>query len=62
MSWGIPYCAGVLAMGWQVNPGLTSDQIVDLMFKSAYKTGDNAMIIDPPEFIRLVKASAGASS
>lgn len=57
LSWGIPYCAGVLAMGWQVNPELTSDQIVDLMFKSAYKTSDKAMIIDPPEFIKLVKAT-----
>jgi serine protease AprX len=59
LSWGIPYCAGILAMGWEVNPGLSSDQMVELMFKSAYKTSENANIINPPEFIKLVKATIG---
>jgi serine protease AprX len=58
LSWAIPYCAGVLAMGWQVNPELTADRIVELMFKSAYKTGDGISIIDPSEFIKLVRESA----
>ena len=54
LSWAIPYCAGVLAMGWQVNPELSSEQIRDLLFKSAYvrKTGEK--IIDPNEFIHLI--------
>jgi hypothetical protein len=55
LSWAIPYCSGVLAMGWQVNPELSADQMVDLLFKSAYKKGGKVNIINPPEFIKLVK-------
>jgi serine protease AprX len=53
-SWTRPYCAGVLAMGWQVNPNLTGPQMRELLFKSAY-VKNNAKIINPKEFIRLVK-------
>jgi hypothetical protein len=28
----------------------------NVLYKSAYKTPDGALIINPPEFIRLVKA------
>jgi subtilisin family serine protease len=58
LSWGIPYCAGVLAMGWQARPDLTPAQMRDLLFKSAYKTEEGTPIINPPEFIRMVKAAA----
>lgn len=57
LSWAIPYCAGVLAMGWQVNPGLSPDRIVDLLFESAYKPDAASLIIDPPAFIKLVEES-----
>jgi serine protease AprX len=57
LSWGIPYCAGVLAMGWQARSDLTPAQMRELLFKSAYKTADGALIINPPEFIRMVKAA-----
>ena len=56
LSWSIPYCAGVLAMGWQARPDLDAVQMKSLLFKSAYKSADGAMIINPPEFVRLVKA------
>lgn len=59
LSWAIPYCAGTLAMGWQVNPGLSSEQIVDLLFKSAYKSDGSSLIIDPSAFIKLAKESSG---
>lgn len=55
LSWGIPYCAGVLAMGWQVNPELTAGQMKQLLFKSAFKGKDGARIIYPERFIKLVK-------
>ena len=56
LSWSIPFCAGVLALGWQAQPDLTAQEMRELLFKSAYKTSDGALIINPPEFIRLVKA------
>jgi serine protease AprX len=65
LSWSIPYCAGVLAMGWQIRPDLDAARMKDLLFKSAHKTTDGALIINPPEFIRMVKAadkSAAASA
>jgi hypothetical protein len=55
LSWSIPYCAGVLAMGWQVNPELTPEQIRELLFKSAYKKKNGAKIINPKKFIILAR-------
>ena len=54
LSWAIPYCAGVLALGWQVNPELSSEQMRDLLFKSAYIRDDGMRIINPVGFIQLV--------
>ncbi len=59
LSWSIPYCAGVLALGWQARPALTAQQMHELLFKSAYKTAEGWLIINPSEFIRLVKAYPG---
>ncbi len=56
LSWGIPYAAGVLALGWQIRPDLTPDEIKDVLFESAEKSKGGAKIIDPVEFIRLIKA------
>ena len=54
LSWAIPYCAGVLAMGWQVRPDLGPQQMRDLLFESAYKTRSGSRIIYPRKFIQLV--------
>ncbi len=56
LSWSIPYCAGVLALGWEARPELTGPQMRELLFQSAHKTADGWLIINPPEFIRMVKA------
>ena len=56
LSWSIPYCAGVLALGWQLRPDLTPKQMREMLFQSAHVTGDGAKIINPGAFIRLVKA------
>lgn len=55
MSWTVPYLSGVLAMGWQVNPALTSSQLLDLVYASAYITDDNHTIINPQAFIAMVR-------
>jgi hypothetical protein len=54
ISWTVPYLSGVLAMGWQINPELTGEQLLDMIFASAYKTGGPADIIDPKVFIDMV--------
>jgi hypothetical protein len=61
LSWAIPYCAGVLALGWQLRPDLTPEQMRELLFKSAYIKKDGAKIINPEKFIRLVKTAKGQS-
>jgi subtilisin family serine protease len=60
LSWAIPYCAGVLALGWQVNPNLGPEQMRDLLFKSAYTKKSGARIIYPKKFIQLVKNAKAA--
>ena len=55
LSWAIPYCAGVFALGWQVDPELSSGQMRDLLFKSAYIRDGGMRIINPEGFIQLVK-------
>jgi subtilisin family serine protease len=55
VSWAVPYTAGVLAMGWQVNPALGNDEIVELLFETAYVNNDGVNIINPPSFIEAVK-------
>ena len=55
LSWSIPYCAGVLALGWEVRPELTPQQMHNLLFQSAYATDSGEKIINPRKFINLVK-------
>jgi hypothetical protein len=54
LSWAVPYYSGVLAMGWQICPELTSNEIVDILFKTAYKN-KGAKIINPTEFINYIQ-------
>jgi hypothetical protein len=54
-SLSIPYVAGVLALGWQVKPDLKADEIVKLLFKTAYVTADGYKIINPVAFIDAIK-------
>lgn len=56
-SWSIPYAAGVLALGWQVNPELDAQTMMDLLLQSAYVNEEGCHIIDPPAFIELVRAT-----
>lgn len=55
LSWSIPYCAGVLAMGWQVNPKLSPEQMREVLYKSALTKKNRAKIIYPRNFINLVR-------
>jgi len=55
LSWGIPYAAGVLAMGWQVNPALDNVQIVQILFETCSIANDGSNIINPIAFIDAIK-------
>lgn len=54
LSWGIPYAAGVLALGWQVNPDLDSDSILKLLLDTCQQTQDGSHIINPAAFLEAV--------
>lgn len=54
-SLSIPYATRVFALGWQVKPNLTADEIVKLLFKTAYITPDGYKIINPVAFIAAVE-------
>jgi hypothetical protein len=61
LSWAIPYAAGVLALGWQIRSDLTGEQMRDILFRSAYTNGRGDKIIDPVNFIQLVKKAKSPS-
>jgi serine protease AprX len=60
LSWSIPYCAGVLAMAWQIRPEFTTQKMVDFLFESAHVNKQGARIINPPAFIELVTQTPSA--
>jgi len=51
LSWAIPYATGVLAMGWQVKPELKPNEIVKILFDTAYVDKDGKQYINPTAFI-----------
>jgi len=56
LSWAEPYLVGVIALGWQVRPDISGDEMLLLVRKSAYLTNSGALIIQPKAFIDSVKA------
>ncbi|MCL2517914.1 MAG: S8 family serine peptidase [Oscillospiraceae bacterium] len=54
-SSAVPYAAGVLAMGWQVNPALTADEIVQILIDTAYVDKEGYKYINPPAFIEYIQ-------
>ncbi len=59
LSWAIPYCAGVLALGWQVRPDIPPETMRELLFKSAYVKDRQMRIIHPANFILAVQRWQG---
>jgi hypothetical protein len=55
LSWSIPYTAGVLALGWQIKPDYSSQQMRELLIVSAYPCRAGGRIINPRRFIDLVR-------
>lgn len=57
LSWAIPYATGVLAMGWQLRPDLTAEQMRALLVESAYQNPKGERFLDPKAFISEVRAA-----
>jgi subtilisin family serine protease len=55
LSWAIPYASGVLAMGLEVNPKLTGEELAALLIQSAHVGEYGNRLIDPPAFIVAVR-------
>lgn len=55
LSWGIPYAAGVLALGWEIKPDLDNDQIIKILFDTCTKANDGSNMINPPAFIEAIQ-------
>jgi len=53
MSWTVPYLAGVAALGWQVNPAVKPQEMVELWKRTAVRTAAGP-VIDP---VAVVEAS-----
>lgn len=54
LSWAVPYITGVAALGLEIDPTLTKQQIIDYLFDSAYKHKDGYKVINPEGFVKLV--------
>lgn len=54
LSWAIPYAAGVLAMGWQVDPTMSAERAQELLIATSHDAKTHR-IIDPVAFIHAVK-------
>jgi serine protease AprX len=54
ISWAEPYLVGVMALGWQLRPDINGQEMIKLLFKSAY-IKNMAHIIQPSAFIDSVK-------
>jgi hypothetical protein len=48
--------AGVLVFGWQIRPALTGDEILQIVFDTAFVTEDGFQIIKPGAFIAVAKS------
>jgi hypothetical protein len=55
LSWSIPYAAGVLALGWQIKPDYSPQQMKELLIVSAYPCRAGGRIINPRRFIEFVR-------
>lgn len=54
-SWAIPYVAGVLAMGWEINSELSADEILEILFDTAYVDSNGNKYICPTAFVDYLK-------
>lgn len=54
LSWTVPYIAGVISLGLQVNPSLTEKEAIDYLYKSGFDF-HGGKLINPEGFVKMVK-------
>ena len=58
----MPYVAGVLALGWQVNPQLSNEEIVQLLLTTACgETDGPGGVVNPAAFIEAIESRSAAN-
>ncbi|ODU56955.1 MAG: hypothetical protein ABT01_02905 [Clostridium sp. SCN 57-10] len=61
LSWAAPYAVGVLAMGMQADPTRSVEELLDLLYETAYRLNDAGQqgygLIDPTAFVDAVLAA-----
>lgn len=55
ISWAEPYIVGVLALGWQLRPDISGNEMLKLVLSTAYRDNGSSFI-QPYEFINAVKS------
>lgn len=55
LSWGIPYAAGTLALGWQVVPEKSGEEMLGLLYDTTTVTKEGGHVINPVAFIEAVQ-------
>lgn len=55
-SWSVPYVAGVLALGYQVDPTLSIDAIKTLLYETAWVSPEGYHMINPEAFIKAIQS------
>lgn len=56
-SWPIPFVSGIAALGRQINPNLSNDEIVTLLYESGTDF-KNGKLINPEAFINRIKINS----
>ena len=56
LSWGIPYVAGTLALGWQIDSELTGEEAMALLDATATLNQEGNKIINPVAFVEAVQS------
>lgn len=56
ISWAAPYLVGVLALGWQLRPDISGQEMIRLLQMTAYQKEGGIRIIQPKAFVDSVKA------
>ncbi|MGB8491267.1 MAG: S8/S53 family peptidase, partial [Bacteroidales bacterium] len=55
ISWAEPYLVGVLALGWQLRPDISGQEMIRLLYLTSYHKDIKTKIIQPNAFIESVK-------
>lgn len=59
LSWTAPYIEGLMAIGWQINPKLSAEELLEMMYKSAHRSSSMTRggLINPEGFVELVETT-----